>query len=115
MLLLTTTGRTSGKNHQVPLLYLPNGEGFVVIASWGGRDYHPDWYLNLLAEPAATVDIGSTTRNVTARVANAEERATWMERAQQAHSGYEEYQRRTERPIPIVFLEPAADGGRPRW
>ena len=58
MLLLNTRGRTSGKLHTVPLLYLHDGETLVVVASWGGRDYHPDWYLNLIAQPAATVNIG---------------------------------------------------------
>jgi deazaflavin-dependent oxidoreductase (nitroreductase family) len=107
MLLLTTRGRTSGRAHTVPLLYLPDGEAVVVIASWGGRDYHPDWYLNLVADPAATVNIGGVSRPVTARTAAGKERATWWQRALRAYHGYRDYQSRTSREIPIVVLEPA--------
>ena len=106
MLLLTTRGRRSDKTHTVPLLYLSDGEAVVVIASWGGRDYDPDWYLNLLARPAATVDLGGTSRPVMARIADGEERVIWWRRAQQAYRGYQAYQRRTRREIPIVILEP---------
>ena len=106
MLLLTTRGRTSGKLHTVPLLYLLDGETPVVVASWGGRDYHPDWYLNLIAQPAATVNIGGVNRHVIARTADREERAIWWPRVQQAYRAYEVYQSRTRREIPIVLLEP---------
>ena len=57
MLLLTTTGRRSGRSHTVPLLYLSDGIDVMVVASWGGRDYPPDWYLNLLAEPMVSVQV----------------------------------------------------------
>ncbi len=106
MLLLTSRGRISGQAHTVPLLYLQEGEAVVVIASWGGRDYHPDWYLNLVAEPAATINIGGTSRQVIARTAVPEERAVWWPRIQAAYAGYRAYQARTRREIPIVFLEP---------
>ncbi len=106
MLLLTTLGRTSGRAHTVPLLYLPDHEAVVVIASWGGRDYHPDWYLNLVAKPAATVTISGVSRPVTARTAEGKERAIWWQRAHEAYPGYLAYQRRTRREIPIVVLEP---------
>jgi F420H(2)-dependent quinone reductase len=69
MLLLTTTGARSGKPHTVPLLYLRDGDTLVVIASWGGRPYHPDWYHNLLAHPVATVRVRSRTWDVRARTA----------------------------------------------
>ena len=106
MLLLTTTGRTSGTAHTVPLLYLTDGDTVVVIASWGGRDYQPDWYLNLVAQPAAAVRIDGTTREVVARTAEGEERAIWWQRTRQAYHGYQAYQSRTSREIPIVLLEP---------
>ncbi len=106
MLLLTTRGRTSGKPHTVPLLYLQSGETLVVIASWGGRDYHPDWYLNLIAQPAAAVNLGGTNRHVIARTADDQERTIWWQRVRQAYRGYELYESRTRREIPIVFLEP---------
>ncbi|NNL48286.1 MAG: nitroreductase family deazaflavin-dependent oxidoreductase [Acidimicrobiia bacterium] len=106
MLLLTTRGRTSGKLHTVPLLYLQRGETLVVIASWGGRDHHPDWYLNLIAQPASTGNLGRTSRPVIARIADGEERAIWWQRVQKAYRGFEMYQSRTQREIPIIFLEP---------
>jgi deazaflavin-dependent oxidoreductase (nitroreductase family) len=106
MLLLTTTGRTYGRKHTVPLLFLQTGEAIVVMASWGGRDYHPDWYLNLVAEPTAAVTIKGTTRPVVARTADGEEREIWWQRAQRAYRGYQAYQKRTSREIPIVILEP---------
>lgn len=108
MLLLTTTGRATGESHTVPLLYLQDGPALLVIASWGGRDYHPDWYLNLVAHPAATVNVDGTKREVLARNATADERAIWWPHVLEAYRGYEGYQSRTEREIPIVFLEPGA-------
>ena len=77
MLLLTTRGRTSGQPHTVPLLYLQDGETVVVAASWGGRDYHPDWYLNLIAQPVAAVNLRRTSRHIIARNAGSEERTIW--------------------------------------
>ena len=106
MLLLTTRGRVSGQPHTVPLLYLEDDENLVIIASWGGRDYHPDWYLNLIVQPAAAVNVAGANRYVVARTAKAEERAIWWPRVQEAYSAYESYQTRTRREIPIVFLEP---------
>jgi deazaflavin-dependent oxidoreductase (nitroreductase family) len=106
MLLLTTTGARSGKPHTVPLLYLRDGDTLVVIASWGGRPYHPDWYHNLLAHPVATVRVRSRTWDVRARTAGAEERDVWWPRVLAAYHGYREYQSHTDRVIPVVFLEP---------
>ena len=106
MLLLTTRGRRTGRGHTVPLLYLQDGGVVVVIASWGGRDYHPEWFHNLAADPEVTVNIGGVTRRVRARVAHGPERTTWWERALFAYSGYADYQGRTDREIPIVILDP---------
>lgn len=105
MLLLTTTGRVTGEPHTVPLLYLREGEQLVVIASWGGRDYHPEWYLNLLANPQADVSIGSETHAVRATTASEDERSKLWPRITDAYSGYTEYQARTDRVIPIVLLD----------
>jgi deazaflavin-dependent oxidoreductase (nitroreductase family) len=106
MLLLTNNGRVSGRPHTVPLLYLRDGERFVVLASWGGRDVHPEWYLNLLADPNATVEVAEGRWQVTAHTAGGAERARWWARAVAAYDGYAAYQGRTEREIPVVFLEP---------
>jgi deazaflavin-dependent oxidoreductase (nitroreductase family) len=106
MLLLTTTGRRSGRPHEVPLLYLRDGESLVVIASYGGRPNYPDWYLNLVAHLEAEVQIRGRRHAVTARVASSEERSVWWPRIVEAYAGYSQYQSRTDRPISVVFLEP---------
>lgn len=105
ILLLTTRGRTSGKPHIVPLLYLRDAETLVVVASWGGRDYQPDWYLNLTAQPVAELNINGEKRHVIARTAAPEERAIWWARLEEAYPGYRAYQERTRRKIPVVLLE----------
>lgn len=107
MLLLTTTGRTSAKPHTVPLLYLRDGDRLIVIASYGGRDHYPDWYQNLGAAPVVGVRLPGTNRfEMTARTADREEREKWWPRIVDAYDGYAAYQSRTEREIPVVFLEP---------
>jgi len=104
--LLTTTGRRTGRQHTVPLLYLRDKDRIVVIASWGGRDQHPEWYLNLLARPTASVQVLGGRWPVRARTADAEQRATWWPQVLEAYDGYAEYESRTEREIPVVFLDP---------
>ena len=110
MLLLTTRGRRTGEAHTVPLLYLRDGERLVVIASYGGRDHHPEWYLNLLAEPEVTARVGARNLTMTARTASPSERDSWWPKVVAAYRDYAVYQQRTEREIPVVVLEPAAGG-----
>ncbi|WP_166355336.1 nitroreductase family deazaflavin-dependent oxidoreductase [Phytoactinopolyspora limicola] len=105
MLLLTTRGRTTGKPHTVPLLYLLDGDTPVVIASWGGRPEHPEWFKNLQVEPSALVQVRSKVWRVRARVADADERAAWWPRVLAAYHGYRTYELNTDRVIPVVFLE----------
>lgn len=107
ILLLTTVGETTGREHEIPLLYLRDDGAFVVIASYGGRADHPQWYKNLLARPEARVQIGTETVAVRSRTATSEERSRLWPRVVGAYEGYEVYQSRTEREIPIVILEPA--------
>ena len=107
MLLLTTRGRRSGDDHTVPLLYLRNRDGVVVIASYGGRPNPPDWYLNLVTHPEVSVRTGEGTWIGHATTAGTEERARWWPRVVDAYGGYAEYQSRTDREIPIVFIDPA--------
>ena len=106
MLLLATTGLATGRPHIVPLLYLSRGTALVVIASYGGRPAHPQWYLNLLAEPDAEVQIGARKVEVRARTASGAERAELWREVVTAYEGYSQYQSRTDREIPIVILEP---------
>ena len=106
MLLLTTRGRATGNEHTVPLLYLRDGECLVVIASYGGRDRHPEWYLNLVTEPSVTAQIGRKRKSFRARTAGDDERERWWPRVVAAYSDYAVYQGRTERQIPLIMLEP---------
>lgn len=106
MLLLTTSGRHTGDPHTVPLLYLRDADRFVVFASWGGRDEHPEWHLNLMRDPQAVVQVRGRRQPVVATIAGERERERWWARAKSAYSGYAAYQKRTDRQIPIVFLDP---------
>jgi deazaflavin-dependent oxidoreductase (nitroreductase family) len=107
VLLLTTTGRKSGRRRTTPLLYLEDGGRYAVVASVGGAPQHPAWYLNLRADPRATVEIGGRTRAVRAETAGPEERARLWRAATAMYPGYDTYQARTSREIPIVTLTPA--------
>lgn len=104
MMLLTTTGRTTGERHTVPLLYLGDGDDLVVIASYGGRPDHPDWYKNLLSEPLAHAKVKGDQFDVAATTMNPEDRADWWPRIVNAYADYHTYQERTEREIPVVRL-----------
>lgn len=106
MLLLTTFGHVSGEPHTVPLLYLRAGEELVVIASYGGRPENPTWYRNLVADPNVEVQLGGTRKPMRARTADESERELWWPRIEAAYDGYRQYQSRTDRVIPVVFLEP---------
>ena len=105
IVLVTTTGRETGRARTVPLCSLRDGESFVVIASYGGLDRSPSWWLNLKSNPHATVQLGPVTHDVVAREATGDERTRlWAEVTARA-PGYLDYQRRTPRQIPIVLLE----------
>lgn len=106
ILLLTTTGRKSGQPRTVPVMYVP-GEEPVLVASNGGSPSHPAWYLNLLADPRAMVDIEGERREVVARTVTGEERDRLWPRTVAIYPAYASYQRRTDRELPVVVLEPA--------
>jgi deazaflavin-dependent oxidoreductase (nitroreductase family) len=105
--LLTTTGRKSGRRLSVPLLYLRDGNDFVVVASQGGAPQHPGWYFNLQAEPKAEVEIGRSRFSVVAQPVADDERAALWPRLIEIYPPYENYQRRTTRRIPVLRLSPA--------
>ena len=105
--LLTTTGRRSGRLRTVPLVYVPDGDDLVVVASRGGMGSHPAWYLNLLADPGATVQVGAATRRVLARDAGQAERERLWPTLTAAYPHFDAYQLRTLRRIPVVVLSPA--------
>ena len=105
-LVLHTTGRRSGQPRQTPLSYTKDGDTYVVIASDGGSPHHPDWYLNLEAQPDAEIEVGGRRRPVRAETVTGEERDRLWQRAVQSYGGYAGYQARTGREIPIVRLVP---------
>lgn len=104
ILLLTTTGRKSGRTRTVPLLYVNDGKDFVLIASNAGDDRHPAWWLNLRSEPRGEVQIGWAKAKVIARQATAEEQARLWPSITAVYPGYDEYTKRTSRRIPVVIL-----------
>jgi deazaflavin-dependent oxidoreductase (nitroreductase family) len=106
VLLLTSTGRKSGKPRTNPLLYARAGDGYAVIASKGGAPQHPLWYLNLQASPHAEVTVGRETRHVHARDAEGEERERLWRALTDVYPGYDKYAEKTSRRIPVVVLEP---------
>jgi deazaflavin-dependent oxidoreductase (nitroreductase family) len=108
VLLLTTTGRKTGKRRTTPLLYVEEGDRYVVVASVGGAPSHPAWYLNLRSNPAATMQVGGRKLAVTAETAGLEERARLWLRLTQMWPQYDDYQAKTRREIPVVILAPSA-------
>lgn len=106
-LLLTHTGRTSGTDYTTPLIFAPDGDDYIIVASMGGAPMHPQWYLNLEAKPAARIQVQGDHLDVRARVAEGEERERLWELVAAAWPNYNAYQTRTERVIPVVVLTPA--------
>jgi len=107
LLLLTTTGAKSGQERTTPLAYTRDGERFVVIASKGGAPTNPDWYHNLRAHPAATIEVGSERYAVRATVLEGEQRQRLYDQMVTRMPNFAEYQRNTSRLIPVVLLERA--------
>jgi F420H(2)-dependent quinone reductase len=106
ILLLISTGARSGKPRATPLLYLPDGDRLIVIASNGGRDRHPSWYYNLRANPSATVHVGGRVGTYSAHEARGDERAALWRTAVGFFDGFALYEQRTTRPIPVFVLTP---------
>lgn len=109
VVMLTTTGRRSGRKH-TSMLTTPArlGEGIVLVASYGGNDRHPAWFLNLQANPDVDVVMRDRSGPMRARVASREEKDALWPQVVAAYGDYAVYQQRTERDIPLVILEPAA-------
>ena len=107
MLLLRTIGRRSREPRTAALLYVRDGDAYVVIASKGGAPQHPGWFHNLTSKPDVDIQVGRQRIPVRARVAEGEERARLWARADEINQGqYNTYQSRTKRMIPVVVLEP---------
>jgi deazaflavin-dependent oxidoreductase (nitroreductase family) len=106
MLLLDHVGAKSGKKRTSPLAYLKDGDDIVIVASKGGYPRNPAWFHNLNANPDTTIQIGRKRRPVHARVAGRRERKRLWPEVVSLYGGYEDYQERTNRQIPLVILEP---------
>ncbi len=106
MLLLRTVGRRTGQPRTAALLYVRDGDAFVVIASKGGAPNHPGWFHNLRAQPDVEIQVGRERIPVRARLAEGDERTRLWARADEVNEGqYTVYQSRTQRPIPVVVLD----------
>ena len=105
LILLTTTGAKTGQPRIAPLMRVDDGDRLLAVASKGGYPKHPEWYLNLLAHPEVTVEVGSEKFETTARILTGNEREQAFKRAAEVFPPYAEYQKKTEREIPVIALE----------
>jgi deazaflavin-dependent oxidoreductase (nitroreductase family) len=108
ILLLTTIGRTSGQARRTALIFGRDGDDYIIIASQGGAPTHPLWYGNLTANPDVTVQVKADVFGATARTATPAERGRLWDLMSAIWSPYPEYQKKTDREIPVVILTPKA-------
>jgi deazaflavin-dependent oxidoreductase (nitroreductase family) len=107
LLLLTHTGAKTGAKRTNPVAYFRDGDRYVIVASKGGAPTNPDWYHNLLANPEATIEVGTDTFAVRAEPASTEERERLWRMITSKNPAFAEYERKTSRTIPVVILERA--------
>jgi deazaflavin-dependent oxidoreductase (nitroreductase family) len=105
ILILTFTGRKSGKEYSTPLIFGRDGENYVLVGSQGGAPEHPDWYLNLVANPEVGVQVKADKFRARARTAEGEEHERLWAAMNEIWPHYDEYQAKTDRPIPVIVLE----------
>ena len=105
LLLLTTTGAKSGQRRTTPMMYVPDGDRLMVIASNVGAPTHPAWYHNLVAHPQVIVEVGAETFDATAIVTTGEERHRLWTRIVESYPFFTEHQAKTTRQIPVIVLE----------
>jgi len=106
VVILTTTGRRSGKLRRTPLIRVRHGDSYLVVASMGGAPEHPRWYLNLVEHPEVTIQDRAEVHELRARTASPEEKAELWSVAVAQWPDYESYQSSTDRDIPLVICEP---------
>ena len=106
VVVVTSRGARSGKLRKNPVMRVEHDGCYAAVASYGGAPEHPVWYHNLLAEPLVEVQDGPVRHDMRARLVEGEEKAQWWERAVAAFPNYAEYQRKTDREIPVFVLEP---------
>lgn len=105
-LVLTTTGAKSGEQRQAAVIYGVEGNNHIIVASKGGSDTPPAWFVNLQANPRARIQVKEKKLDVTMRVAVGEERGSLWEKMAAIFPAYEDYRQKTAREIPVVVLEP---------
>lgn len=108
VVILTTTGRTSGNLRKTPVMRVEREGRYALVASMGGAPVHPSWYRNVTAAPLVELQDGAVRRDYRARELAGEERQTWWRRAVEAFPDYETYRQSTSRVIPVLLLEPVA-------
>jgi deazaflavin-dependent oxidoreductase (nitroreductase family) len=106
VVLLTLRGAKTGKLRYIPLMRVEHEGRYAVVASKGGAPAHPTWYYNIKAHPEFPLQDGTVTKNYVAREVEGAERAEWWERAVAAYPSYAEYQKKTDRQIPVFVLDP---------
>jgi deazaflavin-dependent oxidoreductase (nitroreductase family) len=108
VVILTTLGAKSGKIRKSPLIRVEHDGSYAVVASAGGAPKHPVWYHNAVADPRVELQDGPVRQDMPAREVTGDEKAVWWARAVEAFPDYAEYQKNTDREIPVLVLEPAA-------
>jgi deazaflavin-dependent oxidoreductase (nitroreductase family) len=106
VILLTTIGAKTGKVRKTPLMRVEHGGDYAVVASLGGAPKHPVWYHNIVAHPRVELQDGTATKEYDAREVFGDEKAAWWERAVATWPDYAEYQKKTDRQIPVFVLTP---------
>ena len=109
LLLLTTTGAKSGVERTTPLVYTRDGGRLVIVASKGGSDQHPHWYHNIVKHPIVTLEVGDEKFSARAAVADPDERRRLYDAHADVYPGFLDYERKTDRVIPVVILEQVAE------
>ena len=109
VLLLTTTGRKTGKQRTLPLVYIMDGSAYVITASAGGADKHPGWFFNIRSNPQATIQVKDKHIPVTAEIAGPEKKPELWARLVEGAPNFAGYQKRTSREIPMVILHPVEE------
>ncbi len=108
VIVLTTRGAQSGKIRKTPLMRVEADGRYAAVASLGGAPKHPVWYYNIVADPRIELQDGPVRQDMVAREVTGEEKGLWWDRAVAAYPDYADYQRKTEREIPVFVLEPAS-------
>jgi deazaflavin-dependent oxidoreductase (nitroreductase family) len=106
VVLITTRGAKTGKLRRVPLMRVEHEGTYAIVASLGGAPKNPVWYYNVKADPKVDLQDGTETNDFVAREVTGDEKAVWWERAVAAYPDYADYQRKTDRQIPVFVLEP---------